>query len=198
MQRQLFFVVVKDDDGDARFFQRFEVVFNRLPLPVGEDDQIRLQRQHFFHREGADFDFTHIGEFVQFRQRLAVHLPASRRPVRPHGFREANDVIQCFFTANGEVIGVVETQHDALGGHIYFHFAAKHIFDGLHLGVGGGQGRRHDGSGKQFFQHISSCCGEGAPVNKTRRARTQGAVAWKIRQGGKRQCPNRRHRKNAA
>ena len=156
MQRQLFFVVIEDDYRDARFFQRLQIVFNHLPLPVANDEQIRLERQHFFHREGSRFNLADVFQLFQLRQCLAIDFPAGRRPVSPHRFGKADDVVERFFAANGEVIGVIEAEDDALGRHINFHFTSEDVFNGFDFRVRGGHGCGYYGSGKQIFQHRNS------------------------------------------
>ena len=156
MQWQLFLVVIENNDRNARFFQRLQIILNHLPLPVTDDNQIRFQRKDFFHGKSACFHFANIGQLFQFRQCLAIDFPTGRGPVRPYRLGKADDIVERFLATNGKIIGVIKTEHDALGGHINFDFASEDVLDGFDFRVGGGHGSGHHGGGEQFFQHKSS------------------------------------------
>ena len=124
-------------------------------MPVTNDNQIRLQREDFFHGKSTRFHFADIGQLFQFRQCLAIDFPAGRRPVCPYRFGKADDIVERFFAANGEIVGVIETEDNALGGHIDFNFTSEDVLDGFDFRMGGGHGSGHHGGGEQFFQHKS-------------------------------------------
>ena len=147
-------VVIEDDIRNARFIELFDRFAQAFIVPDAQNHQIGIGGDNFLDRESAVFGIANIGNILQLRQRFFIACILLRPPVFPGGKRERDHFIHRVLAANGEVILVIKTEHNALRHFGYGHGTTDDVRRG-NFGKGRNGGRERQRGSKQQLFHVN-------------------------------------------
>ena len=147
-------VVIEDDVRNARFIELFDRFAQAFIVPDAQNHQIRIGGNNFLDGKGAVFSIANIGNIFQLRQRFFIKRILLWPPVFPGRKRERHHFVHRVLAANGEVILVIKTEHNALRHFGYGYGTADDIRRGNFSKGRDGSGERQRGSKQEFF-HVS-------------------------------------------
>ena len=147
-------VVIEDDVRNARFIELFDRFAQRFVIPRTQNHQIGIGGDNFLDGKGAVFGVANIGNILQLRQGFFIARILLRPPVFPGGKRERDHLVHRVLAANGEVILVIKTEHNALRHFGYGHGTTDDVRRGYFGKCRDGSGERQRGSKQQLF-HVN-------------------------------------------
>ena len=147
-------IVIEDDIGNARRIELLHRLSQSFIIPDAEDNQIGIGGDDFFNGKRAVFGIANIGNLFQFRQRFFIKRVLLRPPVFPGGKGKGDDLVHRILAANGKIIFIIKTEHDALRHFGYGDGATNDVGSG-DFGKGGGGGGECQRGGEQELLHVN-------------------------------------------